>query len=108
MPIITIQAIQGVVLTSPQQKAELLKKMTDTFISDVVEAARPYTSILIQETTTTAIDLDGDGTFDAVEEIVATGVDLDGDGTIDEIEVTETVYGTDELEAGDDAEGDEG
>jgi hypothetical protein len=43
-----------------------------------------------------------------VEEIVATGVDLDGDGTIDEIEVTETVYGTDELEADDDAEADEG
>lgn len=50
MPIITIQAIQGVVLTSPEQKRELLKKMTDTFISVVGEVARPYTYCLIQET----------------------------------------------------------
>ena len=50
MPIITIQAIQGVVLTSPEQKRELLQKMTDTFISVVGEVARPYTYCLIQET----------------------------------------------------------
>jgi 4-oxalocrotonate tautomerase len=50
MPIITIQAIEGVVLTSPEQKRELLKKMTDTFISVVGEVARPYTYCLIQET----------------------------------------------------------
>lgn len=50
MPIITIQAIQGVVLTSPEQKRELMKKMTDTFISVVGEVARPYTYCLIQET----------------------------------------------------------
>jgi 4-oxalocrotonate tautomerase len=50
MPIITIQAIEGVVLTSPEQKRELLKKMTDTFISVVGEVARPYTYCIIQET----------------------------------------------------------
>jgi phenylpyruvate tautomerase PptA (4-oxalocrotonate tautomerase family) len=50
MPIITIQAIQGVVLTSPEQKRELLQKMTDTFIRVVGEVARPYTYCLIQET----------------------------------------------------------
>ena len=50
MPIITIQAIQGVVLTSPEQKRELMKKMTDTFVSVVGEVARPYTYCLIQET----------------------------------------------------------
>jgi 4-oxalocrotonate tautomerase len=50
MPIITIQAIQGVVLTSPEQKRELMKKMTETFISVVGEVARPYTYCLIQET----------------------------------------------------------
>ncbi|MEW5871018.1 MAG: tautomerase family protein [Chloroflexota bacterium] len=50
MPIITIQAIQGVVLTSPEQKRELLQKMTDTFISVVGEVARPYTYCIIQET----------------------------------------------------------
>lgn len=50
MPIITIQAIEGVVLTSPEQKRDLLQKMTDTFISVVGEVARPYTYCLIQET----------------------------------------------------------
>ncbi|MFZ2097429.1 MAG: tautomerase family protein [Anaerolineales bacterium] len=50
MPIITIQAIEGVVLTSPEQKRELLKKMTDTFISVVGDVARPYTYCIIQET----------------------------------------------------------
>lgn len=49
MPIITIQVIEGVVLTSPEQKRELLKKMTDTFISVVGEVARPYTYCIIEE-----------------------------------------------------------
>jgi 4-oxalocrotonate tautomerase len=39
-----------VVLTSDEQKRDLLKKMTDTFISVVGELARPYTYCLIQET----------------------------------------------------------
>lgn len=50
MPIITVQAIKGVVLTSDAQKRELLKKMTDTFVSIVGEVARPYTYCIIQET----------------------------------------------------------
>jgi 4-oxalocrotonate tautomerase len=50
MPVITIQVIEGVVLTSPEQKRELLKKMTDTFISVVGDVARPYTYCIIQET----------------------------------------------------------
>jgi len=50
MPIITVQAIKGVVLTSPEQKRELLQKMTDAFISVVGEVARPYTYVVIQET----------------------------------------------------------
>ena len=50
MPIITIQTIKGVVLTSDEQKHDLLKKMTDTFISVVGELARPYTYCIIQET----------------------------------------------------------
>ena len=50
MPIITVQAIKGVVLTSDEQKRELLQKMTDAFISVVGEVARPYTYCLIQET----------------------------------------------------------
>jgi 4-oxalocrotonate tautomerase len=50
MPIITVKVIKGVVLTSDEQKRDLLKKMTDTFISVVGELARPYTYCLIQET----------------------------------------------------------
>jgi 4-oxalocrotonate tautomerase family enzyme len=50
MPIITVQVIEGVVLTSPEQKQELLEKMTETFISVVGEVARPYTYCIIQET----------------------------------------------------------
>jgi 4-oxalocrotonate tautomerase len=50
MPIITVQVIEGVVLTSDEQKRELLQKMTDTFISVVGEVARPYTYCIIQET----------------------------------------------------------
>jgi len=50
MPIITVQVIKGVVLTSDEQKRELLKKMTDAFISVVGDVARPYTYCIIQET----------------------------------------------------------
>ena len=50
MPIITIQVVEGVVLTSPEQKRELLKKMTETFLSVVGDVARPYTYCIIQET----------------------------------------------------------
>ncbi len=49
MPIITIQVVKGVVLTTPEQKADLLKKMTDTFISVVGDVARPYTYCILQE-----------------------------------------------------------
>jgi 4-oxalocrotonate tautomerase len=50
MPIITVRVVKGVVLTSDAQKRDLLKKMTDTFISVVGEVARPYTYCLIEET----------------------------------------------------------
>jgi 4-oxalocrotonate tautomerase len=50
MPIITVRVVKGVVLTSDEQKRELLQKMTDTFISVVGEVARPYTYCLIEET----------------------------------------------------------
>ncbi|MGF1662750.1 MAG: 4-oxalocrotonate tautomerase family protein [Kineosporiaceae bacterium] len=50
MPIITIQAIEGVVLTSPEQKRKLLKEMTETFVRIVGDVALPYTYCIIQET----------------------------------------------------------
>jgi len=49
MPIITVQVVKGVVLTSDEQKRELLKKMTDAFISVVGDVARPYTYCIIEE-----------------------------------------------------------
>jgi 4-oxalocrotonate tautomerase len=50
MPVITVQVIKGVVLTSDEQKRELLQKITDAFIGVVGEVARPYTYVIIQET----------------------------------------------------------
>lgn len=50
MPVITVKVIEGVVLTSPEQKRELLQKLTDTFIEVVGEVARPYTYCIIEET----------------------------------------------------------
>ena len=50
MPVITIKVIKGVVLTSDEQKRELLAKMTDTFIGVVGDVARPYTYCIIEET----------------------------------------------------------
>lgn len=50
MPIIVVKSIKGAVLTSDEQKRELLKRMTDTFIDVVGEVARPYTYCLIEET----------------------------------------------------------
>jgi 4-oxalocrotonate tautomerase len=49
MPIITIQFIKDVVAT-PEQKKELLQKMTDTFVSVLGDVVRPYTYCIIQET----------------------------------------------------------
>jgi 4-oxalocrotonate tautomerase family enzyme len=49
MPIITIQFIKDVVAT-PEQKRELLVKMTETFVSVLGEVVRPYVYCIIQET----------------------------------------------------------
>ena len=49
MPIITIQFIKDVVAT-PEQKRELLEKMTDTFVSVLGDVVRPYVYCIIQET----------------------------------------------------------
>ena len=49
MPIITIQFIKDVVAT-PEQKKELLEKMTDTFVEILGDVVRPYVYCIIQET----------------------------------------------------------
>lgn len=49
MPIITIQFIKDVVAT-PEQKQELIVKMTDTFCEVLGPVVRPFVYCLIQET----------------------------------------------------------
>jgi hypothetical protein len=52
---------------------------------------------------TVGVDLDGDGTIDAIdaidaiESIEVTGIDIDGDGTTDEVAVTEVTSTPDDL-----------
>ena len=45
-------------------------------------------SNIIEETTVTAIDVDGDGVIDVVETVRVTGVDVNGDGELDDDEIT--------------------
>lgn len=49
MPIITVQFIKDVVAT-PEQKRELIIKLTDTFVGVLGEVVRPFVYCLIQET----------------------------------------------------------
>jgi len=49
MPIINIKFIEGVVAT-PEQKLELIEKMTDTFVNVLGDVVRPFTYCIIDET----------------------------------------------------------
>jgi len=49
MPIINIKFIKDVVATE-EQKAELIVKMTDTFVSVLGDVVRPFTYVVIDET----------------------------------------------------------
>jgi len=49
MPIINIKFIEGVVAT-PEQKLELIQKMTDTFVGVLGDVVRPFTYCIIDET----------------------------------------------------------
>lgn len=49
MPIITVQFIKDVVAT-PEQKRELIIKLTDTFVDVLGEVVRPFVYTIIQET----------------------------------------------------------
>ena len=49
MPIINIKFIEGVVAT-PEQKLELIEKMTDTFAGVLGEVVRPFVYCIIDET----------------------------------------------------------
>src|SRR5688572_516974 len=49
MPIINIKFIEGVVAT-PEQKLELVQKMTDTFVGVLGDVVRPFTYCIIDET----------------------------------------------------------
>ena len=49
MPIITMRFIKDVVAT-PEQKRELVIKMTDTFVGILGEVVRPFVYCIIEET----------------------------------------------------------
>ena len=49
MPIITVQFIEDVVAT-PEQKRELIVKLTDTFVDILGDVVRPFVYCIIQET----------------------------------------------------------
>jgi len=49
VPIINIKFIEQVVAT-PEQKMELVKKMTDTFVEVLGPVVRPFTYVVIEET----------------------------------------------------------
>src|SRR6188768_1879150 len=49
MPIITVQFIKDVVAT-PEQKQELIVKLTDTFVGVLGDVVRPFVYCIIQET----------------------------------------------------------
>ncbi len=42
----------------------------------------------VRETTTHLVDVDGDGTIDIVQQTTVTGVDIDGDGEFSDDEIT--------------------
>jgi len=47
MPLIQVKAIEGVF--SPEQKQEIVEKLTDTILAIGKEEMRPYTTVLIEE-----------------------------------------------------------
>ena len=49
MPVINIKFIKDVVATE-EQKAELIVKMTDTFVGVLGDVVRPFTYVIIDET----------------------------------------------------------
>src|SRR5436190_17026710 len=49
MPIITVQFIKDVVAT-PEQKRELIVRLTDTFVDVLGDVVRPFVYCIIQET----------------------------------------------------------
>ncbi len=49
MPIINIKFIEQVVAT-PEQKQELVKRMTETFVDVLGDVVRPFTYVVIEET----------------------------------------------------------
>jgi 4-oxalocrotonate tautomerase len=49
MPIINIKMIKDVVAT-PEQKRELITRMTDTFVAVLGDVVRPFTYVVIDET----------------------------------------------------------
>ena len=62
--------------------------------TEVVDIDGDGTIDAVRETTTTVIDVDGDGVPDIVQQTTTTAIDVDGDGVPDIVERT-TVTGVD-------------
>ena len=65
-----------------------LRDIVGQTTTTVVDVDGDGVADIVEQTTTTAYDIDGDGVADIVESSTVTGVDEDGDGSIDEDEVT--------------------
>ena len=52
MPIIEIRFIEGVVATDPEQKRQLIERLTEDFIQICGEVTRPFVYCIIHETPT--------------------------------------------------------
>lgn len=50
MPIIDIRFIEGVVATTPEQKRQLIERLTEDFIQICGEVTRPFVYCIIHET----------------------------------------------------------
>ncbi|MFZ4719583.1 MAG: hypothetical protein ACOYMR_09165 [Ilumatobacteraceae bacterium] len=65
-----------------------------TVETEIVDVDGDGTPDAVRETTTHLVDVDGDGTIDIVQTTVTTAYDLTGDGQVDLVEST-TVTGVD-------------
>jgi 4-oxalocrotonate tautomerase family enzyme len=52
MPIIEVRFIEGVVATEPEQKRQLIERLTNVFVEICGEVTRPFVYCIIHETPT--------------------------------------------------------
>ena len=83
-------------MSDEQDDTGEIEETSETVVENVTETTTTLIDVdgdgvvdIVQETTTTLIDVDGDGVADIIQTETVTGVDVDGDGEFsdDEIEV---------------------